>query len=249
MTHFKFITPVFNCENKIDNTLFSMLSQSYKDWSAVFVNDLSTDNTPHRLRSIIQSLPDDLKNRISVVDNEEKQGEVVNTLQHTNSIIDTENTVVVRLDGGDWLTESDILYILNEIYKDPLVDVAWTNHRWSFTNYNISSSIKLSDEFPTVYHHPWVSSHLKTFRSSRLLKVPDTNFRDVEGNYITIACDQAVFLPMLHQTVIENRKAVHVPICAYHYDINLNDPGLFTQPRSYAQKSSAEFIRVRGYLS
>jgi hypothetical protein len=48
---------------------------------------------------------------------------------------------------------------------------------------------------------------MKTFRCSRLRKVPDANFRDQDGNYIMIACDQAIFLPMIH-TAIRDGKVV-----------------------------------------
>ena len=39
---------------------------------------------------------------------------------------------------------------------------------------------------------------MKTFRRSAFYDIPDSNFRDDEGEYIMIACDQAIFLPLLY---------------------------------------------------
>ena len=151
------------------------------------------------------------------------------------------------MDGGDWLTENDLLYILNGVYQDSQVAVAWTGHRWSYTTQNISGPLNLKPG-QTVHQHPWVSSHLKTFRCSELKRVPDVNFRDADGNYIMIACDQAVFLPMMHMAHEEGKKLQFVPIVGYHYNIDLSNKNLFTNDRSVRQKISAETIRARGFL-
>jgi len=44
------------------------------------------------------------------------------------------------------------------------------------------------------------------------------------------------------------KKLFFLPMIMYHYDINLNDPELFTKPRSLEQKMSAEKLRERGYI-
>lgn len=242
---FVFVTPYYNCKEDIEKTIFSMLSQSYDDWRAVLINDLSTDGSEQIVKNLCNSLPDNHRNKFTLIDNKEKHGEVRNTLVSVNSIEDGD--VVCRLDGGDWLTENDLLYVLNEVYQDNSVAVAWTAHRWSYTSQNISGQINLRPN-QTVYQHPWVSSHLKTFRCGQLKKVPDANFRDENGDYIMIACDQAVFLPMMHLSHLEGKKLQFVPILGYHYNIDLSNKNLFTSDRSIKQKMSAETIRARGYI-
>ena len=39
-----------------------------------------------------------------------------------------------------------------------------------------------------------------------------------------------------------------LPMVMYHYDIDLEDPDLFSRPRSLEQKYSAEWIRDRGFI-
>ena len=242
---FVFVIPHYNCVEDIEKTLFSMVSQSYVDWRAIVIDDLSTDGSHDKVLEVTSSLPKRYSEKFTVIKNTRKHGEVENTLQAMGLIEDDE--VVCRLDGGDWLTENDLLYVLNQVYQDDSVAVAWTAHRWSYTSQNISGPLNLSPG-QSVYQHPWVSSHLKTFRCERLRKVPEANFRDSDGNYIMIACDQAVFLPMMHLSNMENKKLAFVPILGYHYNIDLSNKNLFTNERSLRQKISAETIRQRGFI-
>jgi len=240
---FVFVVPYFNAADDISKTIHSIMAQSYDDWRAILINDVSTDTGPELVRNIVEGSIH--KNKFTLIDRTEKHGEVKNTLKSIENIEDEE--VVCRLDGGDWLLENDLLWILNENYKDPSLAVSWTSHRWSYTNKNISGPLSLKPG-QTVYQHPWVSSHLKTFKTKQLRKVPKANFFTDDGEYIMIACDQAIFLPMMHLSHLEGKKLNFLPIVGYHYNIDLGDKNLFTSQRSIKQKMSAETIRARGYI-
>jgi glycosyltransferase involved in cell wall biosynthesis len=242
---FVFVTPYFNCFEDIEKTVFSMLAQSYDNWRAILIDDMSTDGSAELVTKLCERLPKRHRDRFSLVSTEFKHGEVRNTLESIKSIDDEE--VICRVDGGDWLIENDILYVLNQVYSDPTVAVAWTAHRWSYTNRNISGPMNLV-QGQTVYQHPWVSSHMKTARCKHIKSVPDKNFRDDDGNYIMIACDQAVFLPTMHVAKEHGFNLQFIPMCAYHYNIDLSNKNLFTCDRSIKQKTSAETIRARGFL-
>ena len=241
--NFVFITPVFNCEREIRQTLYSMMAQSYEDWRAIIINDMSTDSSLQAIQNIVQN--SQFHKNFIIINNTEKMGEVRNTLNAIREIDDDE--IVCRVDGGDWITENDTLHFLNTVYQHNDVDVAWTSHRWSYTGANISGPLELNHG-QTVYQHPWVSSHMKTFRTSRLRKVPDFNFRDQDGKYITIACDQALFLPMLHTAIRDGKSVGHIPHVCYHYSIDLQNKNLFHTERSYKQRDTALWLRERGFV-
>ena len=243
MTKFVFLTPAYNCKPYIKKTLFSMFAQSYDNWRAVIIDDVSTDGTGEYVRALADQCG--FGQRIDIVRREIKYGEVRNTVTETANFDDDE--VVVRLDGGDWLTENDCLAILDQAYSSYDPSVCWTAQRWAYTNFNIFKELKLKAG-QTVYQHPWVSSHLKTYRASALKKVNKQNFFDSDNNWIMIACDQAVFLPMLHLAIKEKKQLVFVPMICYHYNIDIDNPDLFTEDRSIRQKQSAEWIRERGYV-
>jgi len=240
---FVFLTPAYNCRDTIKQTMFSMFAQSYDNWRAIIVDDVSTDGTGEYARELAAMCG--FGEKVKIVRREEKHGEVRNTITELNDILDEE--IVVRLDGGDWLVDNDTLAVANQLYNKHDPAMMWTQHRWSFTDHNISGGITLFEN-QTVYEHPWVSSHLKTFRAKDLKNVPLGNFYDDEGNWIMIACDQAVFLPLMHLAIKNKKPLIHLPRVCYHYNIDLEKPDLFTEDRSLKQKYSAEWIRARGYV-
>lgn len=244
MNNFVFVVPYYNSGPDIVKTIHTMMAQSYDNWRAVLIDDMSTDNTPQIVKEVCDSSY--YKGKFSLVSNLEKHGEVRNTLKSIESIDDTD--VVCRLDGGDWLLENDLLWMMNNLYSNPKTAVVWTAHRWSYTTQNISGPLNLIGN-QTVYQHPWVSSHLKTFRCGQLKKVPNANFKTNDGEYIMIACDQAIFLPMMHLSLAEGLELKFAPIVAYHYNIDLSNKNLFSSPRAINQKMSAEMIRERGFVS
>ena len=94
------------------------------------------------------------------------------------------------------------------------------------------------------YKHPWVSSHLKTFRKSLITNVPDENFRGPDGDYIKRAGDQAIYLPVLHNS----KKRGFFPRVMYYYRIDMK-PETFQSDDAKFQKSEGEFLRERGYVT
>jgi glycosyltransferase involved in cell wall biosynthesis len=242
---FVFLTPAYNCREEMRQTLFSMFAQSYQNWRAVIIDDVSNDGTGEFVLDLAKK--HGYEDRITVKIRKEKHGETKNTLTEIKEIEDNE--IVCRVDGGDWITENDSLFIINEVYKKYDPAVLWTAHRWAFTDTNISGQLNLSQQHPNVYTHPWVSSHMKTFRAEKLKRVPESNFKDEDGNWIMIACDQAVFLPMMHLAMQNKESLIFLPRVCYHYSIDLKKPDLFHNDRSYAQKHSAEWIRQRGFVA
>ena len=241
MTEFIIITPAYNCEKKIERTLFSVIGQTYKNWKLFLIDDMSTDGTVDLVRKVTNSLS--LNDKIEIISREEKFGETRNTFDVVNKL--DPNNVVVRLDAGDFITDLGCLELLNEIYKTHNPAVLWTKHRWGFSGQNISGPI---DSSVSLYQQPWRSSHMKTFRVKEFLGLNKNNFLDEDGNWIMIACDQAVFLPMMERARLKGRPLLFFDEVLYHYDIDLSDRELFTRDRSIHQKQSAEMIRARGYI-
>jgi glycosyltransferase involved in cell wall biosynthesis len=207
----------------------------------IVLDDMSTDNTVETINNLANSLG--LAEKITVKSRTEKYGEVRNTLVETK-LCDPAD-VIVRLDAGDFITDLGCLEYLNAIYEKYDPAVLWTAHRWAFTDQNISGPV---DPNVSVYKQPWRSSHMKTFRVNDFLGLNEANFKDINGDWIMIGCDQAVFLPMMERARLKGRQLIFLPRVMYHYNINLTDPSLFTSQRSLDQKASGEWIRDRGYI-
>lgn len=241
MNNIVVITPAFNCSQKIERTLYSIAGQTYHNWRMIVIDDMSNDNTLQKVKNFSER--NNLEEKIKVISRQEKFGETRNTFDIVKSL--DENDIVVRVDAGDFITDLGCFEYINALYNQYDPAVLWTAHRWAFTDNNISGPI---DPKISVYEQPWSSSHLKTFRVKDFLGLNEKNFKDDLGNWIMIGCDQAVFLPMMERARRKGRRLIFFPRVMYHYDIDLDDPQLFTKKRSIDQKHSAEMTRARGYI-
>lgn len=246
---FCFIAPMYNASDYVGQMISSIVAQSYKNWRIILIDDMSDKGSNGVLGhaekqkftvSSWQSLVacENLGGHIELIQNVEKKWEVANVLQGISMCEDDD--IICRIDADDWLTEVDGLKILNAMYNVTGAEALWTAHRWGFSDKNISGPLP-PDADP--YKHPWVSSHLKTFRKRLINDVPDVNFRGEDGEYIKRAGDQAVYLPILHNT----KKRAFVPRVMYHYTIN-DVPETYQTPDAHFQRDEAVFLRERGYV-
>lgn len=247
---FVFVAPMFNASATLGQMLASVCTQSYPNWKVILIDDMSDQHEAIHQNEIINSWRDmtqpgwrgmngDFKHdKIHVIWNDDKKWEVANVL-HGIGMCD-DNDVVCRIDGDDYLTDLDALVILNAAYNQTGADIVWSNHRWGFSDKNISGPMPVDAD---PYSYPWVSSHLKTFRKRLINDINDANFRGEDGQYIRRTGDQAIFLPLLSRT----KKRLHVPRCLYHYTIQ-DIPETYQTDDAKFQRDEALFLRARGYV-
>lgn len=234
---------MYNASAYVGQMLASIVAQSYSNWRVILIDDVSDQVEVVKQKEIIERWqkmadPGQPDRRIQVIWNDEKKWEVANVL-HGISMCEHDD-IVCRIDADDWLTEIDGLKILNAMYNVTGADALWTAHRWGYSDKNISGPLP-PDADP--YKHPWVSSHLKTFRKKLINGVSDVNFRGEDGEYIKRAGDQAVYLPVLHNA----KRRGYVPRVFYHYTIN-DVPETYQTPDARFQRDEAVFLRQRGYV-
>lgn len=235
--NFVFVAPMFNASATLARMLHSLYGQSYENWRLILIDDVSIESHKDRCSEILDSFAQH-GDRVTLIENESKQWEVANVLQGIN--LCAERDIICRIDADDWLTDLDALAILNQVYSATGADAVWTAHRWGFTDQNISAALPPG---ANPYTHPWVSSHLKTFRKSLITDVRDENFRGENGEYIKRAGDQAIYLPVLHRA----KKRVYVPRVMYHYTIDLS-PETFQTHDAKFQRDEAIYLRERGFI-
>lgn len=249
--HFIFIAPVYNAAVTLEQMIVSIVAQSYRNWQIVMVDDVSSVENRDKQRSIVRKYKDLIGDdtisldswdgKIVYTENNIKCWEVENVLYGIHEYSKSPDDIICRIDGDDWLTDNDILHIINHRYVERDIKALWTAHRWGFSDMNISNRM---DACQDPYLHHWVSSHLKTYKRSLLDNVPIENFQGEDGKFIRRAGDQAIYLPALH-----NAKGnwFFEPRCAYHYTIDMA-PATFQSDDAKFQKTEAEFLRNRGYV-
>jgi glycosyltransferase involved in cell wall biosynthesis len=235
--NFVFIAPMFNAGDTLQRMLHSLYGQSHESWRLILIDDMSSDEHASKCENIIKNFSA-FSDKIHLITNDEKRWEVANVLRGLSECSETD--IVCRIDADDWLTDLDALKILDQVYSATSADAVWTAHRWGFTDQNISGALP---DRANPYTHPWVSSHLKTFRKSIITGVNDENFRGENGQYIKRAGDQAIYLPVLHRA----KKRVFVPRVMYHYTIDLS-PSTFQTHDAKFQRDEAIFLRERGFV-
>ena len=101
------LTTTFNCEKFIERSLYSIMSQTHKDFKCFITDDLSTDNTRTLVEKIIQK-----DERFSLVKNEKKFYQPGNYDQIIRGMDIHDDEICVEVDGDDWLPNSKVFEII-----------------------------------------------------------------------------------------------------------------------------------------
>jgi glycosyltransferase involved in cell wall biosynthesis len=237
---FSIVMPVRNAELEIARSLYSIWCQTHSNWKIIVVDDASEDNTLAEIKRFQSkfSMTDD---QLTVITSQTQNYALPNILRAIEETDDDD--IICHVDGDDWICDMDALSLINMRYeKSPEIQALWTAQRWGFSNYNISGPLA-PDADP--YTHPWVSSHMKTFRAGLFHDIKDENFRDESGEYFQRVADQAFYLPVLHKAA---GNWFYEPITAYHYSIDIQKDTFQSEDAKF-QKREVDFLRIRGFIS
>ena len=69
--NFLVVTPAFNCESNIKQTINTVVAQSYDNWRMIVIDDVSTDQTSEVVKDISKRY--NLGDKLSVVRREGKK--------------------------------------------------------------------------------------------------------------------------------------------------------------------------------
>jgi len=72
MSKISIITPTFNCETYIEETIHSVQSQSYNNWEMILVDDCSSDQTVNIIKSLAQK-----DSRVKLIQLEQNSGAAI----------------------------------------------------------------------------------------------------------------------------------------------------------------------------
>ena len=92
------ITPSYNSSEYIEETIQSVLNQTYEKWELILVDDFSSDNTVSIIESFIS-----LDSRIKLIKNTENKGAAVT---RNTAILESKYSYLAFLDSDDiWVKE------------------------------------------------------------------------------------------------------------------------------------------------
>lgn len=235
------ITPGFNAQSNIDKYLAGLLEQTNNNWDLYFVDDCSTDRTVEFVEKMSKNVPE----KIHICKNAEKKYALKNIYDTMQLIRNQETGIVAIIDADDCLCNPDAFQMIADEYeKDSNLDCLWTAHRWDTDGKNISRDLPKKIN---PYQYPWVTSHMKTFRSDVFYKISEDNFKDNDGNWFVRGYDQALYLPILFLS----RERKYLDKVCYQY--NIKSPSISPKQRAEdsngAQVRTVNLIRARGFVS
>jgi glycosyltransferase involved in cell wall biosynthesis len=205
------LTTTFNCEKYVEKSLLSIMSQRFKDFTCYITDDLSTDNTVKIIKDLIKN-----DNRFILIENKIKKYQCGNYDHIIRELNIPDDEICVEIDGDDWLPNSNVLFKINEVYKDS--DVWMTSG--SFKDYDgrgcDEGFITPPESFNNIRKLRFTLSHLRTWKSWLWKKIKQEDLKNSDGNYWSVAGDLAFMFPMFEMSGEKHYR--HIPEITYIYN-------------------------------
>ena len=224
--HFTIFIPTYNCEQWVDKNLLSVVTQQYQNYDVLYIDDNSTDKTCEK------ALTYQRKN-VKIIKNSFNKGKMSNMYEYVTPLRD--DTIVVILDGDDWLHDENVLSKLNEVYTE---DVWMTNG---------SYIVNTTKEIVRPQHHPgywdsnirtksWQFSHLGTFRKKLFSKIKRKHLMNKQGSWWATTSDQAIMWPMAEMAGPEHHRVIDDVLYVYNRLNPLSDDRRFRDDQLLTEK-------------
>jgi glycosyltransferase involved in cell wall biosynthesis len=210
------VTTLYNAKNYIERCLFSIKTQTFKDFKCYITDDLSTDNSVNLVKNFIKT--DD---RFILIENSKKLYQPGNYDQviRNNPNID-DNDVIVEIDGDDWLPDSDALNRINNIYSNKNVWIANGSFKYSTGAPGFSSKQEITNDLRKIR---FTASHIRTWRAFLWREIKVEDLKDDDGVYWKVTGDLSFMYPMLEMSGNEHYKFMEDINYVYNEQNPLND--------------------------
>ena len=228
---------MFNAAPHIAELVKSLQIQKNTNWEAVIIDDMSDDDTIFMVNHAVGN-----DERFKFIVNKEKKYALKNVVENSINVANEKDCIIAILDGDDALCNENTVDIILNAYLDEDVGTVWTAHKWDINNLNVSKDLPQNIHV-NPYDYPWVSSHLKTFRSKLILEINESNFKDLDGNWFKRGYDQALYLPLLYLSI----KRRYIDEVCYLYRINSNSMK-HREWKEQDQLSTVKLVRARGFI-
>ncbi len=212
-----------NSFHYFDRCINSVLEQKYREYTILYIDDHSKYTTKQ-----INYIRQKLKSHV-VVFNKERKYSLRNAYDAIHSFAEKKESVIVSLDGDDWLAGNNVFETLNKYYQRK-------NYVATYGNCYISKNKGISKEkasqlfeycnipYPnkvikekSYRKYPFLPLHLRTWKTSIFKKIQRDEFLDLSGNWLRFCEDQAIFFPILEMAG-EKVKCISEPLSVYNME-------------------------------
>lgn len=214
---FIILMPVYNAKKYIGAAIHSVLTQDYKNFLLVIIDDASTDGTLEFAKTFED------RNNVRIIANKERVGSALaNMVTAIQMFATNREDIIVGVDGDDKLSCDDVLSHLNEVYSN--ADIWMTYGQFIPASGAYGPYCRKIDDIRGYRESPyWWASHLRTFKKKLWDKVKDSDLRDETGGYYKTAWDAAFIYPMLEMCGQKHHMFIEKVCYVYTDNSDLND--------------------------
>jgi len=209
------LTTTYNCENFVEKSLVSIMTQRFTDFKCYITDDLSTDNTVEIIKKTISG--DD---RFVLIENKTKMYQPGNYDQVIRGLNISDDEICVEIDGDDWLPNSNVLSFINDVYKDENVWMTSGSFKYHDGRPGFANPPK---NFTNIRKQTFTLSHMRTWKSWLWKKIKEEDLKDNDGNYWSVAGDLSFMYPMLEMSGEKHFKYISETLYIYNESNPLND--------------------------
>jgi len=234
--HFTIAIDTCNHQDWIERCLNTCLTQKYDNYEVILVDAISNDKTFEIAKKYEKEF-----NILKTYQNEIRIPQVANFLWLAE--LSKPKTIIVSIDGDDWLKNSKVLQKLNNVYNSGNV---WMTYG-TYEEYPYRSVSHIYKPYPddviknnSFREYQWLASHLRTFKRELILKINKDDCKREDGEWLDTAGDQAIMLPMLEMSGTRSR---YISDVLYIYNVaNQQRDGAINEPR---QVTLANYVRSK----
>ena len=209
------LTTTYNCENYVEKSLLSIMTQRFGDFKCYITDDLSTDNTVEIIKKTIKG--DD---RFVLIENKTKMYQPGNYDQIIRGLNIPDNEICVEVDGDDWLPNSNVFGFINQTYQDTEVWMTSGSFKYHDGRPGFANPPK---NFTNIRNQTFTLSHLRTWKSWLWKKINQEDLKDSSGEYWSVAGDLSFMYPMLEMSGEKHFKFIPDVLYIYNESNPLND--------------------------
>jgi glycosyltransferase involved in cell wall biosynthesis len=191
------------------------MGQTHKNFTCYITDDLSTDFTREVIKKTIYN-----DKRFILVENNTKKFQPGNYDQIIRGLNIPDDEICIEVDGDDWLPNSNVFDSINETYKDSEIWMTSGSFRYHDGRPGFA---KPPQQFSDVRKQTFTLSHMRTWKSWLWKKIEDSDLKDEDGNFWSVAGDLAFMFPMFEMSGEEHYRFLTDILYIYNESNPIND--------------------------
>lgn len=213
----------------------SIAEQKYDNWTLIYIDDASTDGT----LDAIQKLANDyhLDHKITYIQNNKRNGHLCNQYNAIRRC--PANSIILIIDGDDWLAHDHVFETINTIYQDENIWLTYGQFWYLKKNKKgfcrqIPPDIIQNNGIREI---TWRTTHLRTFYAGlfQQIKLEDLTY---QGGFFPMCADVVTMFAMIEMAGIHHK---FIPEVLYIYN---DDNPLSYHHDPTPQRELEAFIRT-----